>query len=259
VLVVDDNPTNRRIFRLQLERWGLMVEEAASAAEALALLDRGEAFDLAILDHQMPGMDGAQLAREIRVRKGKTFPLLMASSIGSQPTGGRSLEVDAFVTKPVKRSQLLDTVAELVARIPRPRHDRPAPAAPPRARALSVLVAEDNLVNQKVALRMLEKLGCRADVAGNGQLAVSAAAAKRYDLIFMDVQMPVMDGLEATRAIRRAQPLHGPYIVAMTADVMPGDRERCIAAGMDDYMPKPVRIEALEAILQGREDAAGAA
>ncbi|MEA3191097.1 MAG: two-component system, sensor histidine kinase and response regulator [Thermoplasmata archaeon] len=253
VLVVDDNATNRRIFRLQCERWGLRVREADSGPQALERVRSGEHFDLAIIDHQMPDMDGVQLAQELRrlFPPGK-LPIVVASSLGTKPEGYSTsrLDVSAFLTKPVKQSQLLNTLVDIFAPsgLPRTVVAPSAPAAPSR---LKILVAEDNQVNQKVALRLLEKLGARADVANDGQEAVAALDRQPYDLVLMDVQMPRMDGLEATRALRAAG--SKVRIVAMTADAMPGDRERCLAAGMDDYISKPVRLEALARIL---EDAA---
>ena len=259
VLVVDDNVTNRLIFRLQLERWGLQVQDTETPAQALEWLRSGQRFDLAIIDHQMPGMDGQRLAEEIRKLRGKEeLPIVMASSIDAQPEVKPMLgtTLQAFLTKPVKRSALLAIVS---AAILRRRAETPAASvakSPGESKPLRILIAEDNPVNQKVAVRMLEKLGCKADVAANGQQAVAAVDAKAYDLVFMDVQMPIMDGLEATRAIRRTH-TGGPFIVAMTADVMPGDRERCIAAGMDDYIGKPVRLEALAAIIAARQKVLG--
>ncbi len=260
-IIVDDNATNRRIFRLQLEGWGMNVHETDDPRQALEWMKAGQPFDVAIIDHQMPGMDGMQLAEAMRKMRGKEeLPILMASSMGTQPEAKPMLGnlLQAFLTKPIKRSALLQTVKAAILRHPTAAAPVTATTKTAVASGLRILVAEDNLVNQKVALRMLEKLGCRADVAANGQQAVAAVAAKGYDLVFMDIQMPVMDGLEATRAIRRAAD-PGPFIVAMTADVMPGDRERCIDAGMDDYIAKPVRIEALAAMITARQNAMSAA
>ncbi|MES2153909.1 MAG: response regulator [bacterium] len=257
ILVVDDNPTNRRIFRLQLEKWGMHVRDSEDPMQALEWIKAGERYDAAIIDHQMPKMDGMELAAEMRKLRGREeLPIIMASSIGDQPAAKPMLGnlLQAFLTKPVKRSNLLDTLATAILG-----RGSAAPVVPiakiAAASSLRILVAEDNLVNQKVAVRMLEKLGCKADIAGNGKQAVDAVAAKTYDLVFMDIQMPVMDGLEATRTIRETHDTGGPFIVAMTADVMPGDRERCIDAGMDDYVAKPVRIESLAAIIAARQKA----
>ena len=261
VLVVDDNATNRKIFRLQCERWGMRVREAAEPETALEWVRQGENFDLAILDHQMPGMDGAQLAVEIRkYLPADKLPIILASSLGDKPDSyGPELSISSFLTKPVKQSQLLDALVDTLA----PEMEEPAAvaapvaAAAPTAKALRILLAEDNPVNQKVATRMMQKLGYAVEVANNGEEALAAAkgavvAGKPFDVIFMDVQMPKMDGLEATRRIRAELEGH-IHIVAMTADAMPGDRERCLAAGMDDYISKPVRMEVLSGVLARRE------
>jgi PAS domain S-box-containing protein len=259
VLVVDDNATNRRIFRLQLERWGMVVEDVESGRDALSRLARKPSFDIAIVDHQMPGMDGIEFCRRLRKTiSAEALPILIASSLGARPEGYGSsgLSIGAFLSKPIKQSQLLDTLLSLF--VPLEAAAPPAPVAPLlQASSMRILLAEDNLVNQKVALRMLEKLGCKADVAANGEEAVQAVSKASYDIVLMDIQMPVMDGLEAARRIRsmpESLERQQPYIVAMTADAMPGDRERCIDAGMDDYLSKPVRMEALASVLQGRRE-----
>jgi PAS domain S-box-containing protein len=253
-LVVDDNATNRRILRLQLLKWGMEVDEATTGDEALAL-STAKAYSIGLIDHQMPEMDGITLCQRLRERLPPAkLPLLVISSIGTKPEGysKASLGIAAFLTKPVRQSQLLDAI--LTALSPPAAHPE-SPAAPAQVRAASptrdlmVLLAEDNPVNQKVALKMLERLGVAADVANNGEEAVAAMKDRSYDLILMDVQMPRLDGLEATRQIRALASPRRPFIVAMTADAMPGDRERCLAAGMDDYVSKPVRMEALQAVL----------
>jgi len=270
-LVVDDNATNRRILRLQLIKWGMQVEEAETGSQALTAAAT-RPFDLALVDHQMPEMDGIQLCEKLRkVVPAPGMPLIVISSIGTKPDGYQrgDLGIAAFLTKPVRQSTLLDNILLAMApgEAPAPRAWGPRPeatvagattpaaggvpeagAAPPGSR-LVVLLAEDNPVNQKVALKMLERLGVRADVANNGEEAVAAVHDRAYDLVFMDVQMPKMDGLEATKRIRAQPPARRPFIVAMTADAMPGDRERCLAAGMDDYISKPVRMENLQAVL----------
>ncbi|HUR61024.1 MAG TPA: response regulator [Candidatus Thermoplasmatota archaeon] len=257
VLVVDDNATNRRILRLQLRKWGMEVEEAADGSEAMQHLG-GPPFALALLDHQMPEMDGIELCQRLRTLfSPAALPVLIISSIGTKPDGydKAGLGIAAFLTKPVRQSQMLDAIRNALAGTSAtPEPPAPRPAAPegprPTGNGLKVLLAEDNPVNQKVALKMLERLGLAADVAGNGEEAVAALQDKSYDVILMDVQMPKMDGLAATRRIRELAPTHRPFIIAMTADAMPGDRERCIAAGMDDYISKPVRLESLQAVLE---------
>ncbi len=254
VLVVDDNPTNRRIFRLQCEHWGMRVREADSGLRAMEELNAAP-VDVAILDYQMPVMDGVQLAREIRhAWSPDRLPIIMASSLGSHaPDRVAELGLHAYLSKPVKQSQLMETLIAVFhgAGLPEP------PAVPVAARRnLRILVAEDNLVNQRVAVLILRRLGCEADIVPNGKEAVVAATTGMpYDLIFMDVQMPVMDGLEATRLIRASKMKRQPRIVAMTAHVLQADRDACIAAGMDAYIGKPIQREELVAVLARVPDA----
>ena len=250
VLIVDDNATNRRILQLQTTKWGMQPRETASPQEALKWLRAGETFDVALLDFQMPHMDGIMLAREMRsLPNGKDLPLILLTSVGRREANAEELGFAAYLTKPLKQSALLDAFAEIFGqrlasrRAEAPRATLDAEMA--KNHPLRILLAEDNAVNQKLALRVLEQMGYRADVASNGLEAVESVERQRYDLVLMDVQMPEMDGLDATRAIRRIKPLQQPRIVAMTANAMQGDRELCIAAGMDDYISKPIRPEAL--------------
>jgi PAS domain S-box-containing protein len=251
-LVVDDSATNRRILTAQLRKWGLEVEEADGGTDALARL-AARPFDLALVDRRMPDMDGLELCRRIRERWApQALPLIVLSSIGAKPAGSADgvLGIAAFLTKPARQSSLFDAVVGAIAGTPAAATPPPQALPPPGTHAgLRVLLAEDNVVNQKVALKMLERLGVAADVAGNGEEAVAAVQATPYDVVLMDVQMPKMDGLEAAQRIRALAPLHRPFLVAMTAHAMPGDRERCLAAGMDDYISKPVRLEALQEAL----------
>jgi CheY-like chemotaxis protein len=255
ILVVDDNATNRRILALQTAKWGLLVQDTESPEQALAML-KATPHDLAIVDMHMPGMDGATLARRIR-EQGLALPLVLFSSLGrKEPEGGLFA---AALAKPLHQSQLFDTLVGLLAPGPqaqaRPAADRPRldPAMAIR-HPLRILLAEDNVVNQKLALRLLSQMGYRADVASNGIEAVQSVERQTYDVILMDVQMPEMDGLEASRLITaKVGPRERPRIVAMTANAMQGDREACLAAGMDDYVSKPIRVDALvEALLQVR-------
>jgi PAS domain S-box-containing protein len=251
LLAVDDNDTNRRILVLQTRSWGMLARDTRSPLEALEWIRRGDPFDVAILDMQMPEMDGVTLAREIRSQNA-TLPLVLFSSLGRRETGPDSSLFAAQVGKPIKPSQLFDTLMTICAAEPSavPRSDEGIVArfdsGMARRLPLRILLAEDNAVNQKVALRLLERMGYRADVAANGREALAALQRQPYDVVLMDVQMPEMDGLEASRRIRQNRPPGaGPRIIAMTADAMQGDREKCLAAGMDDYVTKPIRTEAL--------------
>ncbi|HUS14161.1 MAG TPA: response regulator [Chloroflexia bacterium] len=242
LLVVDDNETNRRILTLQAESWGMIPRAVGSPLEALSLIQEGAHFDVAILDMQMPEMDGIMLAREIRrYRDPQALPLVMLTSLGRRETDAVALGFAAYLSKPIKASQLYNALMPIfVGQQVTPRK-KPArtPLDPDMAARvpLRILLAEDNAVNQKLALLNLERMGYRADLAGNGHEAILALERARYDVVLMDVQMPEMDGLEATRVIRTRWPAgSGPRIVAMTANAMQGDREECLAAGMDDYL-----------------------
>jgi CheY-like chemotaxis protein len=257
VLVVDDNATNRRVLELQTSKWGMTSRATESPQEALRWLGQGEAFDLAILDMHMPEMDGVALATEIRGSHPK-LPLVLFSSLGRREAGDNDKLFDAFLAKPVRQSQLFDTLVGLVAHDAVPKVVTAAPATPridPDMAArhpLRILLAEDNVVNQKLAMRILQQMGYRADLASNGLEAVESVARQTYDVVLMDVQMPEMDGLDAAREIcGRWSPQERPRIVAMTANAMQGDRDMCLAAGMDDYLTKPIRVERLvEALSQ---------
>jgi len=250
ILVVDDNATNRRVLSLQTGKWGMLARECETPAEALRSLDGGETYDLAVLDMHMPEMDGVELARQVRRRRPE-MPLVLASSLGRREAGDTEGLFTAHLSKPVRQSQLYDTLVGVLAA------QRPARTSTAPARAgidsgmatrhpLRILVAEDNAVNQKLALRILQQMGYRADLASNGIEAIESVERQAYDVVLMDVQMPEMDGLEASRRITAQWPPDGrPRIVAMTANAMAGDREMCLAAGMDDYITKPIRVEQL--------------
>ncbi len=251
VLVVDDNATNRRILGLQTARWGMQHHETGAPAEALQWMKSGERFDLAIVDMHMPEMDGVTLARQMRAIDAE-MPLVLFTSLGRREAiaeGGDLFK--ATLAKPLRQSQLFDTMVTLLTHgVDQPRAVAPAkPGIDPGMAAchpLRILLAEDNVVNQKLALRLLQQMGYRADVASNGVEAIEAVERQRYDVILMDVQMPEMDGLEASRRItRRWSANERPRIVAMTANAMQGDREECLAAGMDDYVTKPIRVDVL--------------
>jgi CheY-like chemotaxis protein len=253
VLVVDDNATNRRILEHQLASWGVTTRAASSAHEALEWLRGGESFDAALVDMQMPEMDGVTLAGEIASLPGcGTIRLILLSSMVVDDDDGRlgGASFAARLSKPVRQSQLFDTLVQvLTGRMPDSGEHGPVAAIDPGLAdrlPRRILVAEDNAINQKVALRILSRLGYRADVAANGQEAFDAVMRQPYDIVFMDVHMPVMDGLEATRAIRADAPAaNQPRIVAMTASAMQADRRNAAESGMDDFVSKPVRVEDL--------------
>ncbi|MDQ3993282.1 MAG: PAS domain S-box protein, partial [Actinomycetota bacterium] len=259
LLIVDDNETNRQILLRHAQSWGMLAHATASPVEALEWLRRGDPFDIALLDMQMPEMDGVTLAAEIRrQRDGRMLPLVMLTSLGRR-VDDAGVEFAAHLAKPIKASHLYDALIGVVARQPaRERTSTPtaAPAEidPGAELPLRILLAEDNDVNQKLALALLRKLGYRADVAGNGVEALAALRRQPYDVVLMDVEMPEMDGLEATRRIRDEWPDdERPRVIAITANAMQGDREMCLAAGMDDYLSKPIRPEELSAALARTE------
>jgi len=256
VLVVDDNATNRRIVTVHLDTWGMPSRATESPLEALEWLKAGEHFDLAILDMHMPEMDGVSLARALRtLPAGAGLPLILFTSLGRREARAEDEGFAAYLHKPIKPSQLFDALSSVLA-------DQPVHVAARGTTAveldpelaarhpLRILLAEDNVVNQKVALRLLAQMGYRADVAANGLEAIEAVARQTYDVVLMDVQMPELDGFEASREINRRWSGGRPRIVAMTANAMQGDRELCVAAGMDDYVAKPIRIEELVAALR---------
>jgi len=304
VLIVDDNATNRQILTLQAQSWGMVPRASASARLALDWLAAKEVFDLAVLDMQMPEMDGLALAAQIRRYPDcQKLPLVMLTSIGRQEINTAAMEADfaAFLNKPIKQSQfynvLINIFGEETTEFRGQRTSGPFLQSIPllaEKLPLRILLADDHLVNQKVALQILQRMGYRADVAGNGLEVLEALRRQPYDVVLMDVQMPEMDGLETTRRIRsqfsgdltlenspvesevsatdeqsqngksqienppltdeesnnrksKIQNLKStrPWIVAMTANAMQGDREECIAAGMDDYLSKPIAIEQL--------------
>ena len=254
LLIVDDNLTNRRILTRLALRWGMVPSTLPSALEALDRVRHGEVYDLALLDMSMPGVDGAELADQIRrQRNAAELPIVMLTSLGQhhplQPASASALA--AHLCKPIKASQLFATLCAVLhgpADAPHP-SGVAAPAAPPLLATtlpLRVLVAEDNPINQRVALQLLRHLGYRADVAANGLEVIDAVERQPCDVVLMDIQMPEMDGLQAARWIVPRRGADGlPRIIAMTANAMPGDREAYLAAGMDGYVAKPIEIDAL--------------
>ena len=267
VLIVDDHETNRRILQKQITSWGMRDGMAENGTEALEMLrtaaESGEAYDLVVLDMQMPGMDGIQLARAISADPAiSSTRLVLLTSIGINVNeAARRAGVEVVLSKPVRQSQLHDALATMLGTLaetqaaPSREGLSPAPYATPAAEVQAsrghVLLAEDYPVNQMVAIRMLERSGYLVDAVKNGREAVEALENTSYAAILMDVRMPQMDGYEATAEIRRREgsQLHTP-IIAMTADAMQGDREKALAAGMDDYIAKPVQREELEAVLE---------
>ena len=262
VLVVDDNRTNRQVLAHYLTRWGCEPTDADGAATALALLRKaGKPFDLALLDYQMPEVSGDTLAKAIRSDPVlKTLPLILLTSIGQRGDVTRMQEAgfSGYLVKPVKPAQLRDCIALVMGIGNAQTHQEPSPFITRhivnqiQRTEGRILVAEDNVINQQVAIHMLERAGFRCDVASNGLEAVDALRNLPYDAVLMDCQMPEMDGFEATRVIRsgdREDNRHVP-IIAMTGNAMEGDRDRCIEAGMDDYISKPVKAEELIALLK---------
>ena len=263
VLVVDDNATNRKILHHQLTSWRMPNEEAASGAEALALMRReaaaGRAFPLAILDMQMSEMDGWMLAHAIKrdpALAGTRLVMMTSLDRHEDAATMREAGFDAYLTKPVKQSQLFDSLSTVWGNAESLRQTAPpAPMEKPAGRApaqtLRILIAEDNVVNQKVAQSQIAKLGYRAEVVGNGREALEALARGSFDVVLMDCQMPVLDGYAATAELRRRENggAKRTLVIAMTAHALEGDREKCLAAGMDEYLSKPVRVEDLRALL----------
>jgi PAS domain S-box-containing protein len=251
-LVIDDNDTNLRILVAQLERLGMRVVATTSATEGRDLASSGAAFDVVLTDMRMPELDGLQVAEAIRGSSPAAPPVIILSSLGQRERDATF--VAAFLTKPVKPRALREAVEAAV-------HGTAAKAAPtvPRGFAtdrelarrhpLKILLAEDNAFNVKLAVRLLERMGYATDLAENGQQALDAVEQTDYDVVLMDVQMPDMDGLEASHEIRARWPERQLHIIAMTANAMEGDREACLAAGMNDYLAKPIRPEELSTAL----------
>jgi len=261
VLIVDDNLTNRTILKNQLEYWRLEPVLAASGAEALDILSNDSHYDLVLTDMQMPVMDGIHLSQHIRDRH-PLIPIILLSSIGDEMKKNNQQLFSAVMTKPIKQQMMYRHILSGLERRDRVAGDSTTlqPQVPGRFASdfpLRLLVAEDNVINQQVILYILQKLGYEPTIVENGRLALEAAtgAGDRsdivpgsaspggFDIILMDLQMPEMDGLEATRLIRNANLPHQPVIIALTANTMEGDEEECLRAGMDDYLGKPVKLE----------------
>jgi CheY-like chemotaxis protein len=262
VLVVDDNATNRRILEDILTAWGMrpiMVDGGLAALEALeGALAAGKPFPMAIIDFQMPDIDGFGLAERIKAHPElSTTMIMMLSSVGNQGDGVRCKElgIASYLTKPVRQSLLLEAMLSVLAT------NKRAIAPPVVAkrhvpdeshRSLNILVAEDNAVNRMLVTKLLAKRGHTVRTVLNGREAIAAAANEEFDLVLMDVQMPEMDGLEATAVIRELESVTGAHVViiALTAHAMKGDREICLAAGMDEYLSKPIKPAELFAMIE---------
>jgi CheY-like chemotaxis protein/HPt (histidine-containing phosphotransfer) domain-containing protein len=257
LLVVEDNDTNRHIIRQRAEQWGMAVEECTSGSDALKLFAQNQSFHAAMIDLQMADMDGFAIAEEIRkLPNGPILPILFLSSIRLRSDDMRPADcgVTVFVYKPIRPVQLLDGLCRAMSVQLQREKKSHAPlldATLAERLPLRILLADDNPINQKVGISVLQKLGYRADVAHNGMEVIRALEQKPYDILFMDVQMPEMDGLECTRQIcQRWTRDRRPVVIAMTGNALMGDREKCLAAGMDDYVAKPVRIYELQTALE---------
>ncbi|MST95317.1 MAG: response regulator [Pedosphaera sp.] len=258
LLIGEDNATNQRVIKHRAEQWGMTCECAATAAQALELITRSPAFDVVLLDAQIPDADGLTLAGEIRkITGGLRLPIVLLSSVRLRSDDPRAAElgVSVSVHKPIRPAQLLDALCRALS--VQSQREKKAPSTPSldsslsRRMPLRVLLADDNAINQKVGLSVLNKLGYRADLAANGLEVITALEHKVYDVLFLDVQMPEMDGLECARQIcHRWTRDKRPVIIAMTGNALMGDREKCLTAGMDDYISKPVRMGELQAALE---------
>jgi two-component system sensor histidine kinase/response regulator len=260
ILIVDDNATNRKLLEKLLEKYDVVVASVADGIEALkCLLEAAKnetPFDLALLDFQMPLMDGIMLARAIRAQSVfHSLPLILLTSMAERdlPAGAGTLNIYGTLQKPIRHQLLLREIRSALAQEIQPSGLTPGKVRDPSVHAPTIghiLLAEDNPVNQKVCCLILKRLGYTCDVAANGLEVLSALGQRPYDAILMDCQMPEMDGLEAARQIRHAENGHARVpIIALTANVMSGEREKCVAAGMDDYLAKPVRPESLQSKL----------
>ena len=254
VLIVDDNETNRHIFTLQFESWGMVPVTAKSGAEALVAIEEAEdSFDLAVIDMQMPTMDGLELGAAI---KGLPFkgdiPMIMLTSLGKISKLPEDI-FDAQLSKPIKLAELFEEVLRVIAEARNKRSnladhniDKNLSAKLP----MRILLAEDNITNQDLVITLLSKMGYKIDAVENGRKVLEMMERKKYDIVLMDIQMPVMNGMEATKIICEKYPENErPKIIAITANAMPGDRERYINAGMVDYLPKPIKFKDVQSVL----------
>ncbi|MBT7776698.1 MAG: response regulator, partial [Anaerolineae bacterium] len=256
ILIVDDNATNRLILIKQTESWGMKPTAVESGKEALALFDK-ETFDIAILDMQMPEMDEFTLSERISEMNTKNnLPMIILTSIKRDKTRATDSRIAAFLNKPIKTSNLFNVLNSIISsasavKTKKTKKENAMDSTVAVRHPLRVLLVEDNMINQKVAAKILSRLGYQSDIASNGFEAIESLERQPYDVVFMDIQMPEMDGNEATKRIRDRWPKdHQPYIIAMTAHALEGDREKYIARGMDDYVSKPIKVDALIAALE---------
>lgn len=258
VLIVDDNFTNRRILNLQTNAWGMLPHDTESPRQALDWLKQGNPYDLILLDYQMPVLDGISLAKKIRENEQfKKTPIMILTSVGRRESevSTSGLKLEAYITKPIKHTVLYENIVKAfggkIKTESKLEQKVDIDSDLSKKYPLRILLAEDNVVNQKVAVRILQRLGFRVEIAANGQEVLDLVKTVSYDLIFMDVQMPDMDGMEASRRLVKTYKENvRPKIIAMTANAMQGDREKCIAAGMDDYIAKPIRIEEIQFMIE---------
>jgi CheY-like chemotaxis protein len=253
ILLVDDNKTNLRILKTQLAHWNLFSFTAMSGKEGLIILENDPDFDLIISDMQMPEMSGVEFSQQVKL-KHPGIPIVLLSSIGDETKKNYLDLFSAILTKPIKQQQLLKVVQTELKRV------KPILVVEQKPTGtlseefaqnfpLDILVAEDNLINQKLILRILKKLGYDAEMANHGKEALDRLSEKDYDVILMDMQMPELDGLETTRHIRLNNK-HQPVIIALTANALYEDKDRCYEAGMDDYLSKPINMEELLSALK---------
>jgi CheY-like chemotaxis protein len=264
ILIVDDKKINLHIIKTYLEKWGFQCSTAEDGVTALKIIEEVRKiqaqsqpladqapFDIAVIDYQMPGMDGLELGQKIKSNPGsRNILLVMLTSRGLRGDAAKAKETGfaAYLTKPIRRSELFDCLVNVLSREEQPEQNAQEIVTKytikeSRKQTLRILVAEDNIINQKLALRLVEKYGYHADAVANGAEAVKVLELVPYHLVLMDVQMPEMDGLEATRIIRdpRSRVLdHAVPIIALTAHAMKGDKEKCLSAGMNDYLSKPI-------------------
>jgi CheY-like chemotaxis protein len=252
VLVIEDNSTNRLILEKQLEYWNLLPTSASSAKAALDILATDHHFDLVLTDMQMPGMNGIELARIIK-KKRPALPIILLSSIGDERNKDFPGLFSAVLTKPIKNQILCKYILQELRHSGLKRLEEKSTKAEREEHfsnqyPLRILLAEDNEINQLLAIKMLNNIGYEPVVAENGLQVIDLLKTEKFDLILMDVQMPEMDGLEATKHIREKSEMQ-PVIIAMTANAMSSDEDECLKAGMDDYLSKPVRIEMLKSMI----------